>query len=469
MKLIKTTGWIIGLFVSIIAVVIIIFLYSGRTLLAEAKQQATIAGIPLSVKDVEKIFSEDQEQNQLATQKIEEALACIITPQGEECKALPLSGSGQGYLLDTQMSPLQARTLTSFIERNDSFFRKMDSISNFNQVRFIKNYGDPDYRKLLQIYIDSRKIINLYCEKMEEAILAGSLKQAVIANRQGVLSQDILLHEPFFIFNYRYTLFINIWVNISFNRLINNFVLPDEELKKSISDLLQCEKNIQKSFMQALYGEVFYFCQTVDKKQPATLGQLEYWFHTYNGNNAKFDNEPSSAMKIWLFLGGDFEKATMISNTIEVKKNLLNFENYFAVKERWEKFNQSQKSRLFAPFCYRYVDLYNIYISNLYSIASIRCATTATAAILYKHKYGKYPESLTKLAPEFIPVSSLHDPYSGELLQVKYGTLSGLPNTNISEHKEIYKTGLTVVASGYKRLNPNLDDIKFIVVDQQKK
>jgi hypothetical protein len=463
---INTKSILLGLggLLILIAAGITIFLIDGSILLADAKKQASIAEIPLSLKDIEKIFSENHE----ATQNIEAALAYIITPQGEEY-LLPLSGSGQGYWLDAQMPSLQARTLTSFIEHNDSFFKKMDSISNFNQVRLVTNYGEPDYRKIFQKYIDSRKIINLYCDKTEAAIIARNPKQALAVTRHGLLAQNILLHEPFFIFNYRYVLFINIWVNTSFNRLINNFVLSDDELKIYISDLSQCEKNIQQSFLQALYGEVFYFCQMVDKRQPAAWGQLGYWLFTYDANKYKFKNKSSIAMKFWLFLGGDFEKVAMINNAIEVKQHLLNFDNYLTIKDSWEKFNQSQEKRMFAPFCRDYIDLYSFYKGNLYTIASIHCAATATAAILYKHKYGKYPENLINLTPELIQKEAIYDPYSGELLQMKYGALHDLPNTNLNENKIIHKTGLTISAPGYKELNPKSEDIKFIVVDQQKK
>ncbi|MBU8901991.1 MAG: hypothetical protein KOO69_04570 [Victivallales bacterium] len=317
----------------------------------------------------------------------------------------------EGYVrapwLDQKIAPPLLTPLKKYIARNIDLLEEAKQIKKYNYVRF--NYAWKKYkwettfpssviRDIVGVYaLKTELAINENAQQKANRLLRKMFHMATFANQSPELIAQLVFYG------------CDTTTLKRLQRYINIFKASTEELKSFYTVIDKHEqliaggrdRTLKLGLTLALSAKKFVYQRIPDSTK------LELFLQ-------KFGLE-----LICLISDSDSD----IIKEIELIKKLINIplDNYSKRKSSLQEIEKKTPDSLFlmlmlanTKYC---IDTYT---RTMRMIALLRCAKTACAVKLYQGKYGKLPENLKKLVPEFMKSVPI-DPFDGNSLRYFHG------------------------------------------------
>jgi hypothetical protein len=416
----------IGLLISFIVVLILVLIavMVKNAKLSKLKRYALSKKVLLPEREMQDRFSRISESSIKVNNKLISAFKLLQYPTKEELDWLPRKGKYLRFLDQKIENRQQINTITSYINKNRAFIEKIREIENIENTRPVVDVNNPDYHDIDYFCNNITTASFLFYIVAENAIIENAPAQAMQALTEIARLKTATLHNPFVISHYEILTNTAILLD-GINRVVNGVTLSDSDLQIILEILNKRENELKQNFQFIMQGATFNFCQLVDKGDYINAGSSAFWAEL------ETDKKTSTSTMFLSFFGKISEKEKMLEEVIFIKNNLINYDNFQLVKEKWGNFaTQYTVGENSTTFNVNYINFSEIYYDNLKYIAYIHTQKVIIASLLYKRKYKSFPDTIKSLSPEYLLKSDLIDPYNGKMLCSKKGKFRALIGTN---------------------------------------
>lgn len=418
---------IISIFVFTIVILISIAMAIDNVKISRLEKVALEKNVLLDSESMNEKFSRISKTSIRLDNELNSIWKLCKYPSNKEANQLPRRGQYVQFLNAQINEKKQIENITSYIQKNKTFISKINGIENLNEVRLVANIIKPDYLKIERSCANVSKASFLFYIITENEIINNNSSKAVKTLVEISQHGTVLLHVPFTLANMVFNL-NTIFLLDGINRTINGLELSDSDLRLLIVLLKEREKDLKQNFQVLLQGATFNFCQLVDENNYINVGSMYFWDKI--GLDKKVPSSHTLPFRIWPLFNKSIEKTNMLEDVMEIKNNLIDYDNFQLVKTKWRKFKKQRASRPSPSFSSTYINFSEIFYENIAYVTYIRTQEVLIASILYKRKYGDFQKRITDLSPEYLSGEDLIDPYNGKALHIKLGDFNALMNAS---------------------------------------
>jgi len=366
---------------------------------------------------------------------VKEAITLWTPSTRQEDELMGVAGIGRRCWLDAAADPAQATAAANYASRNTLLFQAIARIADFHDFRppLPRPVDDPE--AVVRNLPPALTLTRLYAERIEAAVADRDINTATDALIDGFRLQDMLSQTPDYYYHRQFRECNEVWLR-SFSRALNGVYLPEDCLQRLLLLLNRREQDFRRQFDLVVRSELLHFFLLADRHLAYAAATDEFWSRIELGGSPR----QSWRLKLRLWSGEYLEKRAMFHNVAAIRdEKLADFDNYPNARPGWEKWQRQQ--HWYTPFVRYYGDPHQLYLDDLATVAQLRIARAAAAAVLYQRQNQKFPEAVTDLAPDFLSRSELIDPFTGQPLRLKNDRFQALMQEKMT------KDGLTLVAS----------------------
>ena len=315
-----------------------------------------------------------------------------------------------------KLSPEELENAKKYVEESSAFFNEMEKIKKYKFIRFAYKWEDANEMEMPELN-KFRMIIKLYTMKIELAINRNNLLQADELFKEMFNITRLASQNPLCLGQISFCIYDDIALK-KLERAMSALQFSSEQLKSFDNILNNHELLVAKGWHVLWKWDLVYTLCLTNFVELKKNGFFEYIRTSYTDEPEKSDTDLTVYLenikmkfKYMLFYssGG---LANTLSDDIKILKKVIDIplDVYINQKKILERIDDKRRQGLISNTSYLGCDLF---MKLAQAIARLRCAKTACAVERFRLKYGKFPEKLKQLVPEFlnkVPV----DPFDGK-------------------------------------------------------
>ena len=327
---------------------------------------------------------------------------------------LIIVGTAQSPELDQQINPELLKKAKKFVSTNAKYFAQIDKISSYNYADFdlmnkIPNISNNFYKPLNRFRSIARSygviaelhLNNKNLRGAEKSLLNSFHASKLVIQSSTTLSQLVCYACEFISLR-------------QLERCINNLDFSDSFLKKLDSVMRNHEKIIEENWPAVINCELMHL--PLAKKE--LVKELTIRFNripeeVYIDGLSGFDT--GILLALYDYYNGNINNN--IANEIELLPKILELKtnNLQKIKHKMDELSDKSRKELTISYLSVIPNFMSLIVRKNEVMAWLRCARTACAVERFRKKYGKLPEKLNQLVPEFMSQIPT-DPFNGKKL-----------------------------------------------------
>ena len=327
---------------------------------------------------------------------------------------LIIVGTAQSPELDQQINPELLKKAKKFVSTNAKYFAQIDKISSYNYADFdlmnkIPNISNNFYKPLNRFRSIARSygvIAELHLNNKNLRGAEKSLLNSFHASKLVVQSSTTISQ-----------LFFYACELISLRQLercMNNLNLSDSFLKK-IGSIMKSHERIIEEYWPAIIDYELMYLTLGQKEIKKEVAKEFYRIPKKIYDNGLSDFDTRLLLDLYNYYNGNINDN--IANEIELLPKVLELKtnNLQKIKHKMDELSDKSRKELTIPHLSVIPNIMSFIVKKNDVKASLRCARTACAVERFRKKYGKLPEKLNQLVPEFMSQIPT-DPFNGKKL-----------------------------------------------------
>jgi hypothetical protein len=381
--------------------------------LAAAIKELKREGMPVTFQEFADKYYKPVPEGQNAAEVFDAAYPLIDNKiAGDRLVFMGLAASPR---YDQEIAPVLLAPAEEYVRKNRDFFNEMDKIRKFDRIHF--NYEWEKGVEILQpqlIYL--RNILKIYAVKTEPVIKQNDRKQAEGLLKTMFHISRLSAKSPFIIGQLVFYVCEASCVD-RLERCMNTLNFTAEQLKSFEKICSEHEEYVIKQYPYSWKSELT-FLLSILQSDISDIIENNIYLSPYN-SNPYFKDLPEKYRLAYYYYSGSLMSDLVSATKIYKKIMAVPVDIYAIRKTELEKVIDENKVHI------DNIDISTTitdsYAKTIRTIAHLRCAKTACAVERFRLKYGKLPEKLEQLVPEFmvkIPI----DPFDGKKLRYVRGS-----------------------------------------------
>jgi hypothetical protein len=373
------------------------------------------AGLPNTLAELNAGYAEPPEGQNAATFFLKGAYALQIADADNNATDLPLIGRGPLPPLGGPFPPRITTRVAAFLQKNQTAWETIEKGMNYEQSRYPMDLNKgfntllphlPKVKRVAQI----GELTALACADNKQPQAAADALVVSLANAQSLKNEPLLISQLVRVA----CLAIE---KDGVERVLNSVALPQSDLERLSTAFAtaESEESVGTGFTHGLVGERVNALTFFDLPPDKLQNELKMMDGTASGgSNAPQSQTPEQLTKNLkperAFAEETYNRALVIHK--EPFPDRLKVNEYFASRADEAKSNEFILCAMLLPALGKQAT------KEATGLTQLRLAQTAIALEKFRLANGSYPDSLSALAPKFIPTVPA-DPFDGQPL--RYG------------------------------------------------
>ena len=429
--------WIIALISVIVIMCLTMPFFIAKSRLAGEIALLRKEGLPTTLREFADKYYKPIPASENAAETFDTAYSLYI--EEKDYRRLIVVGTATSPVYDQKIAPVLLSVAQEFIKNNRDLCNKMRELQKYDRIHFEYEW-EKGYHIELPRLNKIRNIARIYAVKMELPINQNDSQKAGELLKEMLHINKLASQSPFMIGQLVFYACDTITLG-SMERCMNTVSFSPKQLKVFEKICAEHERYVIKRWPYMWKSDLAFILSA------ANMDRLKLiWFSPYNYPYIK--EIPIAYRQAFYYYSGSY--ISDLAHQIKSSKAVMNvpLDVYVKRKPKLEKIKDdaSKKQRYWNCSAANI----NIYIKAIRMIAYLRCAASACAVERFRLKYGKLPENLGQLVPEFlakIPV----DPFDGKNLRYFHGSFDvsyEVPQAPVKKTENSEKDRLIVVDSG---------------------